>query len=139
MTISDAAAEGLFGGLGAGITAALVIMALGLIGGEGPAIILGRFDPNARADALRGVVMLVGAGSVYGALFGIGYHFTILGRLPAWLAGLLFGALVLAVAYLYTLPGQESPLLAIPFLSLAAAHAVYGLALGFLITRVDAG
>ena len=72
MTTGDAAVDGLLGGLGASIVMALVLMALGVTGGQAPLSTLAHFDPG-RSSALTGLLMHLAVGSVYGTLFSLGW------------------------------------------------------------------
>ena len=134
MTMGDAAVDGLLGGLGASIVMALVLVVLGLTGGQAPLSTLIHFDPSG-SSALTGALMHLAAGGVYGALFGMGWHLAARSNLPGWLAGIIYGLALLALAEGVILPGAHSPLLAIPLWQFAIAHIVYGLTMGWSLNR----
>jgi hypothetical protein len=135
-TIGDSAVDGLFGGLGAGIIMGIYFVAAGLIGGEGPALVLSRFDPSAAASPLTGALVHLAVASVYGMLFAIGHRYAHIDRLPTWLDGLLYGVALLLLAEVIILPGAQSALRAIPVPSFGLAHVIYGVMLGILVGQV---
>ena len=131
---SDAAIDGLFAGLAAGLLMGIVVILGGLLVGESPAAVLERFSTGHTTTPLSGGLMHLAVSVVYGIVFGLLAHALpsrVLRRLPGWLAGLLYGLLLLAVAVGALLPGLNSPLLEIPLWILALGHAVYGLVLGW--------
>jgi len=136
LTMGDAAVDGLLAGLGAGIVLAIYLVVAGAIGGDSPAVVLSRFDPNATASPLTGALMHLAVASVYGMVFGIGYRFVRRSRLPGWLIGLAYGLALVALAEGVILPGANSPLRAIPVWSFGLAHLFYGATLGYMIERV---
>ncbi len=135
-TIGDAAVDGLLGGLVAGIGMAGYLVIVGLTAGEGPGLVLGRFAPSAEASALTGALMHLAVSGVYGMLFGLGWWLLVRWRgVPAWLAGLIYGIVLLLVAEAIILPSTGSPLAQIPLVHFALAHGIYGVILGFLVGR----
>jgi hypothetical protein len=135
-TVGDAAVDGLFGGVVAGIGMAGYLVIAGLAAREGPGLVLGRFAPDAEAAALTGGLMHLAVAGVYGMLFGLGWWLLKRWRgVPAWLAGLAYGMALLLVAETLILPGAGSSLAQIPWVHFVLAHAVYGLILGFLVGR----
>jgi hypothetical protein len=70
-TTSDAALDGLFGGLAAGVAMAIYLVLWGLTVGLGPGAVLGMFDPGERHIALTGALTHLAVASVYGILFGL--------------------------------------------------------------------
>ena len=132
-TLGDAAVDGLFAGLGAGIVMAVYLVAAGLIGGDGPALVLSRFDPSVTASPPMGALIHLAVASVYGMLFGVAYRFVPLAWLPTWLMGLVYGMVLLAFAEAVVLPSAESLLRAVPFWSFGLAHLIYGVTLGVLV------
>ena len=137
-TIGDAAVDGLFGGLGAGLVMAVYFVAAGLFGGESPALVLSRFDPSVAASPLTGALIHLAVASVYGMIFGIVYRFIRLQWLPPWLAGLLYGLALFLLAEAVLLPSAQSLLLVVPIWSFGLAHMIYGVTLGMLVgqTRI---
>jgi hypothetical protein len=137
--ISDAALDGLFGGLAAGVTMAIYLLIWGLTVGMAPSAVLGMFDPAERGNPAAGALTHLAVASVYGILFGLiwwALRRTLRLRVPAWLAGVVYGLLLLLVAKAVVLPAAGSPLADIPALHFAAAHMIYGAALGYLNERI---
>ncbi|MBI3359591.1 MAG: hypothetical protein HY023_00595 [Chloroflexi bacterium] len=138
-TMGDAAVDGLIAGIGAGVLMAAVLIVAGLLVGDGPGVVLGRFDPGAAASPVTGGLMHLAVSGVYGALFGLGRRLMSgwppLSRLPGWLIGLAYGLLLWAVAQALLPPGTESPLRELPALHFALAHAAFGLTLGLALPR----
>ena len=135
-TFGDAAVDGLFGGVVAGIGMAIYLVLAGLVAGEGPAQVLARFAPDAETAALTGGLMHLAVSGVYGMLFALGWWLLVrLRGVRAWLAGLIYGVALLLVATMLILPNTNSPLSEIPLVHFALAHVIYGLLLGFLIGR----
>ena len=139
--LSDAALDGLFGGLAAGVAMAVYLVAWGLLMGLGPGAVLGMFDPSERGVALTGALTHLAVAAVYGILFGLlwwGLRRWLRLGVPAWLAGAIYGLLLLIAAKAVVLPAAGSPLAEIPALHFAVAHVIYGAALGFLSERLGA-
>ncbi len=136
--IGDAAVDGLLAGLGAGVLMALVLALSGLFGGAGIAGTLALFTPFGSPGPLAGAISHLAVSAIYGAVFGVLYA-PLRGRLPAWVAGSGYGVLLYLVARLALLPGTGSALIAIPPAIFLAAHLLYGLGLGFLISRKGGG
>jgi hypothetical protein len=140
VAIGDAAVDGLLAGIGAGLlmSAYLILAAWGA--GEDLGAVLSRFDPNPDASPLTGTLMHLAVAGVYGIVFGLARRFSPRRwqRVPSWFAGLVYGWLLVLLAWGVVLPGAASPLLDMGFARLAGAHAVYGLALGILLDRTMA-
>ena len=138
-TMGDAAVDGLIAGIGAGAVMAAVLVVAGLLGGDGPGVVLGRFDPGAAASPVTGGLMHLAVSGVYGALFGLGHRLISglppVSRLPGWLIGLAYGLLLWAVAQASLFSSADSPLRELPALHFALAHAVFGLTLGLAMPR----
>jgi hypothetical protein len=140
-TTSDAALDGLFGGLAGGVTMAAYLVAWGLIMGMGPGAVLGMFDPDQRNVAAAGALTHLAVAAVYGILFGLIWWVLRRGLrlgVPAWLAGVVYGLLLLLAAKAVVLPAAGSPLAEIPTLHFTVAHIIYGATLGFLSERIGA-
>jgi hypothetical protein len=140
--LSDAALDGLFGGVVAGVAMAVYLVIWGATAGLGPGTVLGMFDPSMRGVALTGTLTHLAVASVYGILFGVVWW--TLGRglrlsLPTWLAGAVYGLLLLSAAKVIVLPAAGSPLAEIPTLHFAIAHVIYGAVLGVVSERIGAG
>ena len=137
VTLGDAAVDGLLAGGGAGVLMAAYLIVAGLVMGETVGVVLGRFDPGQGGAPLVGALAHLATAGVYGVIFGLLARFVPRGwqgRVPGWLAGLVYGLALFAVA-LVLLPAVASPLQEIPRLHFAVAHVIYGLTLGFLIHR----
>ena len=139
--ISDAALDGLFGGLAAGVAMALYLAVWGIFAGQAPGAVLGLFDPGKRGVVAAGALTHLAVASGYGILFGLiwwalrrGLRFGV----PAWLAGVIYGVVLLLVARALVLPAYGSPLGEIPILHFGVAHAIYGAVLGDLSERIGA-
>ncbi|MBI4771188.1 MAG: hypothetical protein HY784_12450 [Chloroflexi bacterium] len=138
-TMGDAAVDGLWGGAQAGALMVVVLLAAGVLGGDGPAAVLARFDPSEPGSPVVGILLHLAASGVYGVLFGIGWQ--ALGArwrgrpLVTLAAGIAFGLASLAVAEWIILPGTESALGQFPFAAFALGHLVYGAGLGWLVGR----
>ncbi len=137
-TIGDAAVDGLFSGIGAGVVMAVYLGIVALISGEGLAVMFGRFAVGANPTPLQGLVLHLAVSSVYGVMFGLAFK-----SLPfmrplhsyAPIAGFAYGLALLVIARAILLPMTNSPLGEIPLLHFAIAHALYGLVLGVLAGR----
>jgi hypothetical protein len=137
--ISDAALDGLFGGLAAGVTMAVYLVIWGLTERLGPGAVLGMFDPSERGIGLSGALTHLAVASVYGILFGLTWwslRRVLRVGVPAWLTGTIYGLLLLLVAKAVVLPAAGSPLAEIPTLHFAVAHVIYGVVLGYLSERI---
>ena len=136
--VGDAAIYGLVAGIGAGVVMAAYLALGGLFFGEDPASILARFAPNKNASPVVGALMHLAMSGVYGVVFGV-IAATLLGLARGrWIVrglGVAYGIALVAVALTMILPSAKSPLLSIPSWHLAAAHILYGLALGVALTR----
>lgn len=136
---SDALINGLFSGILAGLVMLVFLVFTGLAGGDDLTSILTRFSvPSQQASPLASAFLHLGVSAVYGSLFGVLFYL-LPRRYKAspwkWMAGLFFGLLLYALAGGVLLPTTSSRLLEVPALVLAAAHVLYGLALG-VWTRV---
>ncbi len=141
----DAAADGLLKGIVAGVVMAVYLVLVGLVVGEGPGTVLARFAPSGGASVMTGALVHLAVSAVYGALFGVGWHVVKrrqpfdkrrAGSLPPWLAGLLYGVILLVVAEAALLAGADSPQREIPLVHFAAAHVIYGVSLGLLMREM---
>jgi hypothetical protein len=133
---SDAVIDGLFAGLIAGVLMILVIILVGLLSGESPAGVLVRFSTGQTASPLAGGLLHLAVSGIYGGVFSLLVHWLPSGlrsRLPGWLAGLIYGVLLLGLAVTVLLPGLRSPLVELPWWTLGLGHIVYGLVLGMRI------
>lgn len=132
ITAGETAVDGLVGGLVAGLIMTVVLALFGLVRGEGPLILLGRFTNGDIASPWMGLLRHLAVSAVYGLLFGMivwvfKKRFTV--REIWLLAGLAYGLLLFAIAEMILLPSARTPLSDIPVTEFAIAHLVYGLAL----------
>jgi hypothetical protein len=144
-TAGEVAVDGLVGGILAGTCMALYLVVVGVILGDAPGLVLGRFDPASGSSPLSGALAHLAVSGVYGMVYGLAWQplarsrlgTGALGRWLPWLTGLAYGFVLLLVAETVThrLPGTSSPLLDIPFLHLLLAHLIYGLVLSLLVGR----
>ena len=120
----DVAVDGLIAGVGAGILMAAYVVATGFVLGEGPGVVLSRFDPAVPPLPQIGILMHLAVSAIYGILFGLGERVIIRGPLNATRStslGLLYGLglFVLAEAVLQAAPnrvvyGSDWPHVAVP-------------------------
>jgi hypothetical protein len=138
-TWGDAAVDGLLAGAGAGVLMAAYLLGAGLLGGQDWRAILAQFDPGSQPQPLTGTLAHLAVAAIYGAAFGAALRLVRLvwPRLPAWLAGLVYGLALWLLAQLVmgAQPGGGW-LAGIAPLHFALAHLVYGLALGAIIRRL---
>ena len=139
-TTGDAAVDGLFGGVMAGMAMAVYLVLVGLAAGEGLGTMLSRFALDEGTAPLVGALNHLAVAGIYGVLFGVVWRLTARirpGWLPAGLGGLAYGLILLLLARVIILPGAASPLLEVSAIHFTLAHLIYGLTLGFLISRGD--
>jgi len=136
----DAAVDGLFAGIAAGTLSAVFLILAGLISGQGPDEVLGLFSPGQGVSPFVGVVLHLATSSIYGLLFALLFH--LLGRRwPAvinwsWLAGVVYGLLLMFLAETVIFSQSEAILSELPSAQLILFHVVYGLALGLTVHRM---
>src|SRR5436309_2461986 len=111
-TTGDAVVDGLFGGILAGLAMAAYLLIVGVISGESPAIVLGRFSVRGEASPAIGALLHLAVCGIYGMLFGLIWQ-VVAWRWPAarfgWLAGLLYGFALWVIAATILLPRANSP------------------------------
>jgi len=137
--IGDAAIDGLLGGIVAGLVMVLFLLVAGVLSGDAPADVIGRFDPAQSNNLVSGLLTHLAVSAIYGAIFGL----LLLGALRlrpslvryGWLAGLAYGLVLFTVARGAIGDGVDSGLAHFPSAILLLAHAVYGLVIGFVIGR----
>ena len=140
-TIGDAAVDGLLAGGGAGLLMLAILVVAGLAAGDTLATILSRFNAGGSGSAGAGLLTHLAVAAVYGIIFALLAWFTPRSwrrRIAGWLAGLVYGLLLLALAEIVLLPGTQSPLQEVPAVTLALAHIVYGVSLGRFINYTGA-
>jgi len=134
-TAGDAIVTGLFAGLLAGLVMLVYLVITGLVTGQSPLAVLGRFAYGSNEVPLLGGLMHLAVSGIYGSFYGL-IRYAIpgrrLSRFPGWLSGMLYGLLLFVLAELILLPGIGSPLVSIPAANFALAHIVFGLVLGMI-------
>ena len=140
-TAGDTAVDGVLAGLVAGLISALLLILIGLISGDSPGTVLGRFDPSLAGNPLIGGLLHLATSAVYGMMFAL--LFRLIGRRWSganrlvWLLGLLYGLLLLVIAEVVILSGFETMIGDFSAGAFAAFHIVYGLTLGIALERFD--
>lgn len=138
LTMGDAAVDGLFSGLGAGLVMGIYLVLVGLLNGENPGTVFSRFSSGSEVSPWAGLFNHLSVSAFYGLLYGLLALFLF----RAWpqlhssiglLVGLFYGVILWGVAQLILLPGTGSPLDEIPVLHLAVAHLLYGVSLEKLV------
>ena len=139
--VGDAAVEGLLNGVLAGITMSAYLVVLEALVGISPLAVLGYFDSSHAASPLIGGLTHIAVSGIYGVIFGMAgmvLQRALGGRmnLGIWLVtGIMYGALIFAIAQWVLLPPTNSPLRGLPLWVLATAHLLYGLVLAWLVER----
>jgi hypothetical protein len=152
LSTGDAAVDGLFGGLLAGVLMAVYLALARLIRllaqGSGPDAALAGFSSLAGASPLLGLLTHLAVSAVYGLIFGLGCsvfsHYLAHWKKPPpfWfsaLIGLLYGLALFLLAWTVILPAVGGPLAGFSQGHLAAGHLLYGLALGIYTRQVLGG
>jgi hypothetical protein len=138
LTAGDAAVDGLFGGALAGIPMAVYAVVVWLLVDPGAGGKMGAFLAERDISFLNTLLLHLAISSVYGLVFSLGYNLfarAFSGSTRASiLAGMGYGALLVALAHLVILPAGagSQPLsfgLSVP------AHLIYGTVLGYLVHR----
>ena len=137
--ISIRAVDGVVYGLLGGVAMFLSLMALALLSGEAPGVILARFIGGGITSPMVGLVGHLGVSAIYGVMFGV-LIWPVLRRfssrkISAWLGGILYGGFLVLLAQIAILPGTNSSLSQFPFWQWALGHGIYGLVLGGLFVR----
>ena len=137
----DAAVDGLFGGVLAGIGMAAYLVLASLMLEGGPGAMFSRFEPGQEAAPLNGLLVHLAVSGVYGVVFGIGYQ-AIAGRKreartarQAIVSGAVYGLALMLLAWLVLLPGAGSALVEMPVAHFAIGHLIYGAILGVMLYR----
>jgi ABC-type transport system involved in multi-copper enzyme maturation permease subunit len=140
-SFSEAAVDGLFAGLLAGLVMAAYLAVTALLRSETPAILFSRFYPAQGSSPWTGFLMHLAVSSVYGIVLGLVWYLASSQRSFAsspWQVmtlGAGYGAGLFILAWYVLLPASASPLRQLPFWDLGLAHLVYGVALGYLVYR----
>ncbi|MBK7915278.1 MAG: hypothetical protein KA362_18510 [Chloroflexi bacterium] len=133
-SLGDTAVDGLVAGLPAGVGMAVVLALVGFVSGRSPLVTLGYFDPAQNGRWLTGLLAHLAVAAIYGVVFALllaamGRIRPSVSRLVA-LWGMVYGLVLLAVAYGVWFTAVPSPLAQIAAWQMALAHGVYGLGLG---------
>ena len=137
--VGDSAVDGLIAGILAGIGMALYLVLSGLVSGITPASTLGLFDPLINGGWLTGLLTHLAVSGIYGLVFAI--FFTGILRLwPTllrfgWLIGLAYALVLWVLSVGLILPAADAQVLQIPTVHWLIGHVVYGLVLGFTVSR----
>jgi hypothetical protein len=140
-SISEAAVDGLFAGLLAGLVMAAFLATTDLMRREMLGSLFNRFNPAQAASPWMGLLIHLAISAVYGVLFGLLWGTLIRWRrqastlVEAVLAGAAYGLLLWLAAQFILLPGSGSALSFLPGGQLLSAHLVYGLILGWRFGR----
>ncbi len=135
----DTAVDGLVAGLPAGLAMAVVLALTGLLSGTPPLVTLGYFDPARGGNWLTGLLAHLAVAAIYGVVFAlligaVRWIRPSLSRLVV-LWGVVYGLVLLAVAYGVWFTAVESPLAQVAAWQMGAAHVVYGLSLGLWLQK----
>ena len=138
-SMSALAVDGVIYGVVAGVAMFLSLMALALLSGEAPGVILARFSGGGITSPMLGLLGHLGVSAIYGVLFGV-LIWPVLrrfssGKISAGLGGILYAGFLVLLAQIAILPGTNSPLSQIPFWQWALGHGIYGLVLGSMFSR----
>jgi hypothetical protein len=138
----DAAVDGLLYGVGAGIVMAIYLVVINLLIGTGVAATLSAFDLGEGTSPVRGAVIHLAVAAIYGMLFSLIYRLIgrgrSIGRGSSVLIGLAYGLLMWLITQIALAAGINVALSSLPAGHFAVAHALYGLALGWLTGRAPA-
>lgn len=135
----DAAVDGLIAGLLAGSVMAAYLLLAGLLAGVPPAVIMSRFDPGQGGNWLAGTAAHLAVSGLYGVAFALLFAALLRVR-PSlrrfgWLAGLFYGLSLFAFARGILFAALPSDMLAFTAAQLLVGHLLYGLLLGFEVSR----
>jgi hypothetical protein len=133
-TFGDAAAEGLIGGIAAGIVMIIFLGIAAVLQGDTITSLIGRFRPSEDLPPITGIFSHLAVSAVYGAIFGVFVRMINNWRhLPSLFLGIVYGVLLALGAQLFLLPTFDSPLQEIPALIFFTAHLIYGFVLGMIV------
>ena len=137
--VGDSAVDGLIAGILAGIGMALYLALSGLVSGITLASTLGLFDPLMNGGWLTGLLAHLAVSGIYGVVFALiitGILRIWPSLLPfSWLIGLVYGLVLWALSVGLILPAADAQVLQIPTVHWLIGHVVYGLVLGFAVSR----
>jgi hypothetical protein len=140
-SLGEAAADGLFAGVIAGLVMAVFLLVAGWILGRGLTDTLLINPVGATSEPSLGFLSHLAVSGVYGVVFGLA-EYVLLGKWlkdtppgSSALLGLTYGVLLWALAAIVLLPGSASPMQILPPLILLIAHMIFGLVLSVLVSR----
>jgi hypothetical protein len=138
VTTTDAALDGLFSGVVAGLAMTSYLAVWGLVAGEGPGTVLSYFASDSGDRPLVGALTQLAVSGVYGILFGVGRQFARRFRysLPTTISGVAYSLALLILSRMMIASNTTSPLLQVPLIHFALAHVIYGLILARMIVRI---
>jgi hypothetical protein len=130
--------DGLWPGLVGGAIMMLFLLAAGLFNGLQPLTVFAYFLPDDSLPAAAGLGAHLAVSAVHGTIFGlitavIGQRRP--GKLPLWLAGILYALLLWLAASQIIIPSGLSGLGAIPAGQLLIAHIAYGTTMGRILAN----
>lgn len=133
-TFGDAAAEGLIGGIAAGIVMIFFLGIAAVILGDTITNLIGRFRPSEDLPPISGIFSHLAVSAVYGAIFGVAFRMiNSWQHIPSLFLGIIYAVILALGAQLLLLPAFNSPLLEIPAWIFFTAHLTYGFALGIIV------
>jgi hypothetical protein len=140
LSAGDAAVDGLVYGALAGIPMAIYAAVAWLLFDPGAGEIFGDFMADRDLSIINTLLLHLAVSSIYGLIFSLGFNG--LARLmktglSPWVSlnlGMVYGAILLALANLVVLPASAAPL-ELPLALSLPAHLIYGAALGLLVHR----
>jgi hypothetical protein len=137
----DAAIDGLLNGAAAGVMMAIYLMISGVLTGAGLAATLSAFDLGQGASPVRGALIHLAVAAIYGMVFGLIDRLIErsrpVGRGGTMMMGVTFSMLLWLITQIALAAGITVALNSLPPVHLAAAHALYGLMLGWLTGRTQ--
>ncbi len=138
-TTGDTAVDGLIAGILAGMAMAAYLVLAGLLSGVPAAVTMGRFDPGQAGNWAAGTVAHLAVSGIYGVVFALLFGALLrVGpslRRFGWLAGLVYGLLLFAFARGILFAALPSDMLEFAAVQLLVGHLIYGLLLGFEVSR----
>jgi hypothetical protein len=140
-SIGDVAVDGLLNGVAAGVVMAIYLMISGVLTGAGLAATLSVFDLGQGASPVRGALIHLAVAAIYGMVFSLIYRLIErsrpIGRGGTMIMGVTYSLGLWLITQIAFASGVNVALSSLPAVHLAAAHALFGLTLGWLIGRTQ--
>ena len=140
-SIGDVAVDGLLNGVAAGVVMAIYVMISGVLTGAGLAATLSAFDLGQGASPVRGALIHLAVAAIYGTVFSLIYRLLErrrpIGRGGTMIMGVTYSLGLWLITQIALASGIHVALSSLPAVHLAAAHALFGLTLGWLIGRTQ--